>query len=199
MDRGYDVVGGDPTLRAEVQPYLHPDEEILWTGRPCANRPYRPNIFHCIFSVFWLGFAVFWTITASSAGGFFGLFGLPFIALGCFFAYTAFFGNRKRMAQTVYAVTNKRALILYQSRRGTNCTEFVFSKLQSISMDEVQGMTGTIYFVPDEPYYGGYGSRRYGRRYYNGYDASNSTFETAFVFIDDVQEVYRLISEQITK
>ena len=199
MDRDFFFSNGDPSLRAEVQPYLHDGEEILWTGRPCASRPFRPNVILCVFVIFWLGFAVFWTVMASAAGGFFGLFGLPFIAIGCVLVYTTFFGNRKRMAQTVYAVTNKRALILSQTHRGTSCTEYVFSKLQSISMDEVQGTSGTIYFVPDQPYYGGYGSRRYGRRYYNGYDASSSTFEAAFVLIDNVQAVYRLISEQISQ
>lgn len=199
MDTNFYGSNGDPTLRAEVQPYLHPDEELLWTGKPCASRPFRPNAFVCIFAIFWLGFAVFWTVCASAAGGFFGLFGLPFIAFGCFFAYTAFFGNRKRMAQTVYAVTNKRALILSQNHRGTNCTEYVFSKLSNISMDEVQGTTGTINFIPDQPYYGNHYRGRYGVRYHYGYEGNGRMFETSFLYIDNVQAVYRLISEQITK
>ncbi len=35
-----------------------------------------------VFALFWTGFSVFWTAMASLGGGLFGLFGLPFIAIG---------------------------------------------------------------------------------------------------------------------
>jgi len=197
MDYTFYGSNGDPSLRSEIQPYLHPDEELLWIDKPCRSRKPRPNLFAGVFIIFWLGFAIFWTALATSAGGLFGLFGLPFVAFGCVFAYITFFGNRNRMERTTYAVTNKRALILIHGTRGTNCTEFAFSKLESISMSHVQGNTGTIHIIPHRLYYDGHYNGRYSRRYTVGYDSSQSQ-ETSFLYIDNVQAVYRLISERIT-
>ena len=181
-------------LRAELAPYLHPDENLLWTGQPYTSRKFRPNPLVVIFMVFWFGFAVFWTVTAASAGGFFGLFGIPFMLIGGFMLYHILFGQKKQLAATVYAVTDRRAIILSVDRRGTGCTEFLFSRLSNVTMDEVTGTTGTIRFLPDQPYYTGYESPRYRRGRSPDYD-----LRTAFLCIDRVQEVYRLISEQMNR
>lgn len=179
-------------LRAELQPYLHPDETLLWTGQPYSTRKFHANPLTVIFMVFWFGFAVFWTVTASTAGGFFGLFGIPFLLIGGYMLWMLLVGQKKQLRATVYAVTDRRALILYTDRRGTGCTEFLFNRLSNITMDEVDGTTGTIRFLPDQPYYAGYDSPRYRRSSSAGYD-----LRTAFLGIDRVQEVYRLISEQM--
>ncbi len=180
-------------LRAELAPYLHPDEALLWTGQPYTTRKFRPNPLVVVFMLFWFGFAVFWTVTASAAGGFFGLFGIPFLLIGGYMLYTLFIGQKKQLSATVYAVTDRRAIILYTDRRGTGCTEFLFSRLSNITMDEVDGTTGTIRFLPDTPYYDpAYSSRRARRSVSSDYE-----LRTAFLSIDRVQEVYRLISEQM--
>ncbi len=181
-------------LRAELSPYLHPDETLLWVGQPYTTRKFRPNPFVVIFMLFWFGFAVFWTVTASAAGGFFGLFGIPFLLIGGYMLYTLFIGQKKQLEQTVYAVTDRRAIILYTDRRGTGCTEFLISRLSNITMDEVDGTVGTIRFLPDQPYYTGYDSPRYRRGRSPDYD-----LRSAFLAIERVQEVYRLISEQINR
>ncbi|QQL44216.1 hypothetical protein [Sulfuriroseicoccus oceanibius] len=47
------------------------------------RRWFSPAIlFFLFFALFWTGFSVFWVIGASAVGGFFGLFGLPFVAIG---------------------------------------------------------------------------------------------------------------------
>lgn len=180
-------------LRAALQPYLHPDETLLWTGQPYTTRKFRANPFMVIFMIFWFGFAVFWTVTASAVGGFFGLFGIPFLLVGGFMLYNLLIGQKKQLASTIYAVTDRRAIILYTDRRGTGCTEFIFSRLSNITLDEVDGTTGTIRFLPDGSYYApAYDSPRYRRSRSADYD-----LRTAFLGIDRVQEVYRLISEQM--
>ena len=180
-------------LRAEIAPYLHPDETLLWVGQPYTSRKFRPNPLMVIFMLFWFGFAVFWTVTASAAGGFFGLFGIPFLLIGGFMLYTLLIGQKKQLERTVYAVTERRAIILSADRRGTDCTEFLFSRLPNISMEEVNGTTGTIRFLPDTPYYGtSFESSRMRRS-----QAANHELRSAFLAIDDVQTVYRLISEQM--
>ena len=181
-------------LRAELTPYLHPDEELLWVGQPYATRKFRPNPLMVIFMIFWFGFAVFWTVTAAAAGGFFALFGIPFMLIGGFMLYTLLIGQKKRLQKTVYAVTSRRAIILTADRRGTGCTEFLFSRLSHVTMDEVDGTTGTIRFLPDAPYHGSaYDSPRYRRSPSTDYE-----LRSAFLAIDRVQEVYRLISERMS-
>ena len=60
-------------------------------------------------------------------------------------------------------------------------------------MDEVNGSTGTIRFLPDTPYYGtSFESPRMRRN-----RAADYELRSAFLAIDDVQTVYRLISEQM--
>ena len=180
-------------LRAELAPYLHPDEDLLWVGQPYVSRKFRPNPLVVVFMLFWFGFAVFWTVMAASAGGFFAVFGIPFLLIGGYMLYYLFVGQKKQLAATVYAVTDCRAVILYTDRRGTGCTEFVFSRLSNISMDEVMGTTGTIRFLPDTTYYTpAYDSPRARRARAGDYE-----LRTAFLAIDGVQEVYRLISEQL--
>ena len=180
-------------LRAEVAPYLHPDETLLWTGQPCTSRQYRPNPLTAVFVLFWIGFALFWTVMATSAGGFFGLFGIPFLLIGGYMGYMLVSGQKKQLRSTVYAVTDRRAIILYADRRGINCTEHIFARLTTVTMEEVQGTTGTIRFRPDTVYYGeyAYGYRRRGVR------STLLDQGSCFHSIDGVQEVYRLISEQI--
>lgn len=181
-------------LRVELQPYLHPDETLLWTGQPYTTRPYRVNPFVCIFMLFWFGFAVFWTVTATAAGGFFGLFGIPFMLFGAVMLYQLFVGQKKRLRATVYAVTDRRAIILTTDRNGTDCTEYILSRFTSISMEDVEGTTGSIRFAPDRPYDNEYG---YGHRRRGFQVSSDSELKTAFLAIDGVQEVYRLLSEQM--
>lgn len=181
-------------LRAALTPYLHPDETLLWTGQPYTTRQFRPNPLVVVFMIFWFGFAVFWTIMAAAAGGFFAVFGIPFLLIGGYMLYHLFVGQKKQLASAVYAVTDRRAIILCADRRGTGCTEFLFSRLSNITMDEVDGTTGTIRFLPDPPYYSGYDSPRYRRGRSPDYD-----LRTAFLAIDRVQEVYRLISEQMNR
>ena len=184
-------------LYRELQPFLHLDEQVLWTGKPYTSRSYHTSPFLVIFSLFWCGFAVFWTVMASSAGGFFGLFGIPFVCVGVYLLYSVFFGQKKAIQSAVYAVTDRRALILTHDRNGVNCTEYVFANLANISLEDVQGDTGTIRFVQPMPYYNGYhyGNAYYGRRR-GGYDARRE-LSTAFFMIDGVHEVYRMISAQL--
>ncbi len=179
-------------LRIDLQPYLHEGEEILWVGQPYTSVTYKPHPTTLLFMLVWTGFAVFWTVTATAAGGPFGLFGLPFLAVGVFMLYTATVGGKKRFQNTVYAVTDRRAIILTNGRT-TNMTEYIYARLPSISLEDVRGTTGTIRFQSNVVYHNYRG--RYNRR-------SSMTVtegqDTAFVAIDEVQKVYNLISERIS-
>lgn len=192
----YTVYGEHASLYTELRPYLHDGEEVLWTGRPYASVPYRPHIGTMLFSLFWLGFAIFWTVGASAADGFFGLFGLPFVGMGFFLLYNVFIGKGRQYEKTVYAVTNRRAIILMHTYRGVECTEFSFANMQNVTMSAVRGSTGSILF----PYYylqTPYNSSHRGRVTIGS--PTQSTQPHGFYMIDNVQQVYHLISEQISK
>ena len=177
-----------------LRPYLQDGEEVLWCGKPYTSVPYRPNPAILLFSIFWLGFAVFWTVTASVAGGAFGLFGLPFVGVGCFLLYNAFFGQVKQMKRTTYAVTDRRAIILTERRGGVDCTEFPFANMGRVSLVSVRGEVGTILF-PVAVFAAPYVSSRRGATMHM---SQQQPLNHAFLMIDNVHTVYRLISEQIT-
>ncbi len=183
-------------MESALRHYLGAGEEVLWTGRPCRSAKSKAQGGLVFFAVFWLGFALFWTISATAIGGPFGLFGIPFLGIGIWMIYNSTAGLKKRYENTVYAVTDSRALILYRSHRGENLIEYRYDRMNNILLSDVNGNVGTIRFEQpyDDYYYGG--NRHYGRRRrgYNAMDMGNY----AFVLIDDVHTVYRMISERIS-
>lgn len=92
--------------------HLLPGERILWTGRPDPSKLFSPaDKFLIPFSLFFAGFAVFWTILALTSGSpFFALWGLPFVVVGLHLLFGRFLLKRSRRKRTTYAVTNKRFL-----------------------------------------------------------------------------------------
>ena len=182
-------------LYQEIKPFLHPDETVLWTGTPGKIPASSTSPFLPIFAIFWMSFAIFWTIVATAIGGPFGLFGLFFIFFGGFIFYNAFFGKRNLLKTAVYAVTDRRAIIITHDRNGTNCTEYSFSNLSSVNLESVNGNTGTIRFA-EEQVYVEYNNGWNRRRTMNPNNTQRSAV-TAFFMIDNVHEVYRLISEQL--
>ena len=179
---------------AIFRPYLQDGEELLWTGKPYTSVPFRPDPRGLIFSIFWLGFAIFWTVGASAGGGLFGLFGLPFIGIGLFLFYTQFIGIGKQMEKTHYAVTDRRAIILTETRRGVLCTEYSFFNMGNVMLASVRGNVGTILF-PSQPYLNPYASNHGSSARAN----IQQTMSHGFLMIDNVQMVYRLISERIAQ
>jgi len=93
-------------------PPLPPEQPVI---RPKARQPknirvsslrgdlilerrwFSPAIlFLLFFALFWTGFSVFWVIGASAVGGIFGLFGLPFVAIGIGMLYAVAAGIMNR-------------------------------------------------------------------------------------------------------
>ena len=182
-------------LYREAQPFLHPGETVLWIGTPGKIPATQTSPILPIFAIFWMSFAVFWTISATVAGGPFGLFGLFFIFIGGFTFYSIFFGRQNLLKTAVYAVTDYRAIIITHDRNGTNCTEYVFSALSSVNLESINDNSGTIRFA-EERIYTEY-NRGWSRKRTIHLDDVKKSAVTAFFMIDNVHEVYRLISEQL--
>lgn len=153
--------------------YFLTDEYELWRGRSKGMDP-RQKMTMIPFGIFFLGFAVFWTVSASMAGGFFGLFGLPFIAVGIYLVL----GKNILGKKTYYVITNKR---IYRSQAGR--VDMVdLANLPPMRVAAHNGGAGSIYF--GEHYY------RTGRNNHYGVVFSVEN-------VDDIATVQRIISEQI--
>lgn len=153
--------------------YFLPDEYEIWRGKSKGMSPTK-NLTMIPFGVFFLAFALFWTISASSAGGFFGVFGLPFIAVGMYMV----FGENIVGKKTYYVITNKK---IYRSQAGR--VDMVdLSNLPPMRTEGYKNGAGSIYF--GEHHYRSNGRNHYGVVF---------TIEN----VDDIATVQRIISEHI--
>ena len=153
--------------------YFLPDEYELWRGKSKGMDPHQKMIM-IPFGIVFIAFALFWTASASAIGGPFGLFGLPFIAVGAYIV----FGKNIVGKKTYYVITNKR---IYRSQAGR--VDMV--DLANLPPMRTQGHSngaGSIYF--GEHHY-----RMNGRNHYGVVFSIEN--------VDNIAEVQRIISEQI--
>jgi hypothetical protein len=103
-----------------AQAQLEMGERLLWYGKPDPKRGLWATIPLVLFAIPWTGFAVFWMAAASglffedSEPGWislFALFGVPFVLVGLGML-TSPYWLYKKAKQTVYALTNRRAMII---------------------------------------------------------------------------------------
>lgn len=91
---------------------LDPGEEILWQGRPDGAIVFRPrNVMMFFFGLMFAGFALFWMIMASQAGGLFWMFGLLHFSVGVGISFGGIWGPAYKRRHTWYTLTNQRAFI----------------------------------------------------------------------------------------
>lgn len=129
--------------------HLTEGERILWTGRPDpAHDSVRIPFPTRIFMIFWLGFAVFWTVTATSAGGLFGLFGVPFVLIGLYMNFGYRITGRKRKEGIRYAITDRRVLIASDGR-DPFFHNFAVTPYLSIFCHSGRDGYGTVYLGAD--------------------------------------------------
>ncbi|HEY1101135.1 MAG TPA: hypothetical protein VGF99_19505 [Myxococcota bacterium] len=94
-----------------LQRELADDEHVVWQGQPIASRRFWPSFVFWIFAVPWTAFSVFWTVAAAMSGGFFGLFGVPFVLVGCLMLSAPWYA-RWSARHSIYAVSNHRLLVI---------------------------------------------------------------------------------------
>lgn len=101
-------------LPRRLAPYLLPDERLLWTGRPDPGKHLGAgDVFLVPFSLLWTGIAVFIGSRALAQGAPmpFALVPLLFVALGLYVVAGRFVYKARRKRQTVYGLTQDRALV----------------------------------------------------------------------------------------
>jgi hypothetical protein len=139
------------------------------------------------FSLLWGGFAIFWTIGATSAAGAFGLFGIPFMCVGIYFMIGRFFSDASARSRTVYGVTNRRLVIIRTGRRRSQ-QSVDYANIGSLGLKEQSNGRATITFGP------GVGSPM-GFQPPANWPTGNQVRQPQFDSIDDGRRVYEMIRD----
>lgn len=181
---------GKRSVQEALRPYLREGETLLWHGTPYEAGSYRPPLLPLIFVLAWLCLAVAWTASASVMAGVFGLFGIAILAFGGGMLWFLTGGAIYRAGRTLYAFTEGRAIILTDTRRGTICTEYNFSKLTGVTLRLRRNGSGTLEFVTPESAYLRAINYSTGKR--------TRSLSGAFEAIANAEQVYRLLSAHIS-
>jgi hypothetical protein len=153
--------------------YFLPDEYELWRGKSKGMDPHQKMIM-IPFGIVFLVFALFWTVSASAVGGPFGLFGLPFIAVGAYIV----FGQNIVGKKTYYVITNKK---IYRSQAG---------RVDMVDLANLPPMRTTGHS-------NGAGSIYFGEHHYRSNGRNHYGVVFSIENVDNIAEVQRIISEQI--
>ncbi len=172
------VASTAPDLPAAWRGILQPGEKILWQGHPSSRLHFRASqISTMLFGVVFAGFALFWMIAASQAGGIFWMFGLLHFSIGLMIMAEPVLLASYQRAHSFYTLTNRRAFI------GSDFP-IVGRKLSSYpitattKLDLALDKESSIYFA-----------RREKRRHFHFGDN-----RIGFEYIDDVARVFSLMS-----
>ena len=163
---------------AFARPYLAPDEAILWRGRPEKGHLLGPQDAIMIpFSIFWCGFAIFWEVSAISAGApfFFALFGIPFVCVGLYITVGRFIHTAWLRKRTAYVITTHKVI----RKRGSKIDMLDANTMPSIHVTAWADGSGCIRF--GEPYY------HRGRRYSDSWAPNDHQFT-----LDNISDVARV-------
>ncbi len=154
-------------LRQDLNDALEPGEKLLWSGFPRQGLTLRPeDAFLIPFSLLWGGFAIFWEYAVVTGepdmpdrfdlwDRLFVLWGIPFVLFGLYFILGRFFADAARRARTIYAITDRRAILLSEFL-GHNVRTMTLSGLTEINLSKKANGVGTITLGPANY---GYGAR----------------------------------------
>jgi hypothetical protein len=146
-----DQYGADQIVTSQ----LDAGESLLWSGAPDPRRSALAALPGTLVGIPFAAFAAFWMFTAFSmtsrgahmpgAWNLFPLFGVPFLLVGIGVMASplwAWLGA----SRTVYAVTNRRALII--SRAGaTSVRSYTHDDIDALSHIERADGSGDLYFA----------------------------------------------------
>ena len=124
---------------------LAPDERLLWWGKP--QKLHGPRGTGMVFGVLFLGFSCFWEVMALQIVAFgagpigliFPLFGLPFIFAGMKMLFPGLMSGG-RLRDTVYAITDRRALVVTHEQ----VTAWELDTVQSVEKHYYKDGTGDL-------------------------------------------------------
>lgn len=174
---------------------LLPGERVHWTGSPNASVIFhREDLATVPFSLLWGGFAIFWLLGASGIWDVFAnkpndtfhwfgiIWGTPFVLVGQYLIWGRFIHTAWKKRRTYYALTDRRALILYYAFRARNVESAYFSNLDRVEKRVRPDGIGSIAF--GGPVQSDWQLRPKGSR--------STPAAPTFADIDDADSVYQL-------
>lgn len=172
-----------------VRQMIDGGESVLWSGRPAPGAVAIGSLPVSLFGIPFAGFACFWIWGAWQAASqheqkfgpwvLFPLFGLPFVLVGLGLV-TAPLWAWLGALDTVYAVTDRRALII-SGRKNRSIQSFDRDDIGELTRVERADGSGTLYFA----------TRTFTSR---GRTRQN---RIGFIGIPEVRHVERLIREHL--
>jgi hypothetical protein len=182
---------------AAIQPELLSGESILWAGQP--NRRvvfHKEDVFLIPFSLLWGGFAIFWEAGVSgfwannlrSGRWTFGMiWGIPFVLIAQYLIWGRFFYAAWKKKRTFYAVTNRRVIVVQNGWNRQMASSYLDS-LPTLIKEEGSGGLGSLRFAQQDSMWSG-------RRGWGAWDGMAVGNVPTFMDIEDVDSVYRLVSD----
>jgi hypothetical protein len=180
-------------LQRLIEVELSGDERVVWSAQPIASHFARKGLPSVWFGIPWTAFAIFWTVAAGwgtwKKGNFgwwllFPAFGLPFILIG-FGLLLSPFWMRRRAARTLYALTNRRALIVTLGRRGhVTVRSFEPERLMDLQRNQNADNSGDVVFTQDVGYRG---------------DRAKNVLDVGFLAIHDVKRVEEMVRKLVAE
>lgn len=161
------------------QGLLDPGEKILWQGQPLPGISISAaTIVTSLFGLAFAGFALFWMLLASHAGGFFWAFGLIHFSVGIALAAGPIFVGAWLRRHTWYTLTDTRAFVAMDLPiRGKRLKSYPIGS--DTVLDFLPGPPPSIHFTQE--------MRRTAR--------GQSSVSTGFERIEDAPEVYRMMRD----
>jgi hypothetical protein len=188
----------NPNSITAIQSELASGESVVWAGQPSGTFVlHKEDVFLVPFSLLWGGFAIFWELGAAGFWGsgqrsgnpwIFGvLWGIPFVLVGQYMIWGRFFYSAWKKKRTHYAVTNRRVIVVQDGWSRQMASAYLDS-LPTLTKEGISSGVGTLRFAQTE-------SLLYGRRGWGAWDGMTVGNIPTFVDIDDVDYVYRIVSD----
>jgi hypothetical protein len=195
-DFAWNDTGLPPELADRVRAELRPDERLVWAGQPRPDLMARGAWFlvpfggcFALFALIWIGISAGigfgfqgFGQGAGAFGGLFGLCGLPFLLIGIFFLFSPVW-LRKQARRTVYALTDRRAVVWAAGWFGTQTVySYGPGSLQRMLRTERADGAGDLVFEE----FVTYGTDSHGAR-------TATTNRRGFLAVDRVRELEDLV------
>ena len=174
-------------------------ERIHWVGQPDSSIIFNASdLFMIPFSLMWGGFALFWegsVLGLVPLGGhpvhgtpfFFKLWGVPFVLLGLYMIFGRFFFKVWKKKRIFYAVTDKRVIVLTQTRGKQVQAQFI-NQIPVMNKSVKSNEIGTLSFGGP-----GFTGLNYGNTGMDFLGARSGQGLLAFYDIPEAERVFQLI------
>jgi len=142
-----------PELAQRLQSELQPGEILVWTGQPDPNLLARRGLIFTVFGIIFLAVPLFITavllllalVSRSFLPLCIGVLLVPFFLVGAFITFTPLW-NRRAAAKSLYAITNRRAIIWQRTLFSLNVRSFSPGQLGGMSRRELGNGSGDLIF-----------------------------------------------------